>query len=152
METANFFHPDEDRLAKHLTHLGYEITQRREDDTWHFADHPLGPPLCFRAVSGLLRLHEERWLTEDASDSRTGLQDAVNHLNSTQWLLRCSVGSRTHDGKSHPIVRLRTNLPIGLPDAEMATYLWVWLRESAWVDKALQTFRVPFAASSNAGN
>jgi hypothetical protein len=152
METANSFHPDEERLAKHLAHLGYEITARREEEVWHYADHPLGPPLCFRAAIGLLRLHEERWLSGDACDLRAGLLDVVNHLNSAHWLLRCSVGSRTHEGKSYPILRLRTNLPIGLPDQEMATYLWVWLRESAWVDKAVQAFRVPFATSSDAGN
>lgn len=137
------FHDNAEKanLVMHLRHLGYTISQETDPHGWHMAEHAFGPPICFLVGPDLIRMHAEYPAGTHGAEARVELLKMVNFLNASQWLVRCTAIMASEGGESDATVRLQANLPLGLPQRELGECIFAWIRESAYVERAVDRHR-----------
>lgn len=135
-------HPDsqwraeEERFLEHLHFVGYTTDSEPDPHGWRFATHSMAPPLGFRAGPHFLCLHAEYPAGCHEAAVHRALLREVNRFNATQWLIRCSLVTRTSGPGAQLWIRLQANLPRDLPAQELGACLFTWIRESTYIERA----------------
>ncbi len=127
--------PQETGFVGHLNHVGYSVKAEADANGWRFATSPMGPPLCFRSVGPLICLYAKYPAGGWHQQAHDELLRAVNKLNASHWLVRCTAIRDESDAGGQLAVTLEANLPARLPMQELGACLFTWIAESGRIER-----------------
>ena len=136
MHSSSRWHTEEQRVAEHLSFVGYKPNPAEDPHGWRFAMSPMAPPVGFRAGSHMLCLYADYPAGLHSPAAHRDLLRAVNRFNATQWLVRSALVTRNDGLQAALSIRLQANLPLNLPAAELGACLYTWIRESTHIEQA----------------
>ncbi len=136
MHSISRWHTEEQRVAEHLSFVGYRPDPADDSQGWRFAMSPMAPPVGFRVGSHMLCLYADYPAGLHEPAAHYDLLRLVNRFNATQWLVRSALVTRNDGFHARLSIRLQANLPLNLPADELGACLFTWIRESTHIEQA----------------
>jgi len=131
MDVPTIPSPEETRFVGHLNHVGYALDAEADFKGWRFATSPMGQPLCFRVIGALIRLYARYPAGGWHREAYDELLRAVNTINGSNWLVRCTAIRCDGDAGEELAVTVEANIPAQLPPQELGACLYTWIAESS---------------------
>jgi len=127
--------PEETRFGRHLNHVGYSVEAESDANGWRCATSPMASPLCFRVVGALICLYARYPAGVWHQKAHDELLRAVNEINASHWLVRCTAIRVDSDAGEELAVTIEANLPARLPTQELGACLFTWIVESGRIER-----------------